>query len=145
MNGREISRLIQSFVRPLPRQSQGGLLCLHYNSVLLCFLSGSGVVPRLSAVRVQRRELGVLDCRGGVQAEQAQQSVLHGAANLHRLRRSTGPQGGESFGQRAFSFTAPTQWNSLPYGLRHCQSSPAFKTFLKTHLPRICLIIFCTC
>ena len=40
------------------------------------------------------------------------------------------------FGQRAFSFTGQTQWNLLPYGLRHSESSPAFKTALKTHLFR---------
>ena len=36
----------------------------------------------------------------------------------------------------AFSFTGPTQWNLLPCGLRHSESSPAFKTALKTHLSR---------
>ena len=40
------------------------------------------------------------------------------------------------FGQRAFSFTGQTQWNLLPYGLRHSESSPAFKIALKTHLFR---------
>ena len=42
----------------------------------------------------------------------------------------------KSFGQRAFSFTGPTQWNLLSCGLRHSESSPAFKTALKTHLFR---------
>ena len=28
------------------------------------------------------------------------------------------------------------QWNILPYGLRHSESSPAFKTALKTHIFR---------
>ena len=42
----------------------------------------------------------------------------------------------KSFDQRAFSFTGPTQWNFLPYGLRHSKSSPAFNTALKTHLFR---------
>ena len=41
----------------------------------------------------------------------------------------------KSFGQRTFSFTGPTRWNSLPYGLRHSESS-TFKTALKTHLFR---------
>ena len=41
----------------------------------------------------------------------------------------------KSFGQRAFSFTCPTQWNLLPSGLWHSKSS-AFKTALKTHLFR---------
>ena len=42
----------------------------------------------------------------------------------------------KSFGQRAFSFTGPTQWNLPPYGLGQSVSSPAFKTALKTHLFR---------
>ena len=42
----------------------------------------------------------------------------------------------KSFGQRAFSFTGPTQRNLLPYGLRHSESSPAFKTDLKAPLFR---------
>ena len=50
----------------------------------------------------------------------------------------------KSFGQRAFSFIGPTRWNLLPYGLRHSESSPAFKTALKTHLFS-CVLIFFTC
>ena len=42
----------------------------------------------------------------------------------------------KSFCQRAFSFTGPSEWNLLPYGLRHYKSSPAFETALKTHLFR---------
>ena len=42
----------------------------------------------------------------------------------------------KSFGQREFSCTGPTQWNFLPYGLRHCESSPASKTALKIHFFR---------
>ena len=41
----------------------------------------------------------------------------------------------KSFGQRAF-FTGPTQWKLQFYELRHSESSPAFKTVLKTHLFR---------
>ena len=32
----------------------------------------------------------------------------------------------KTFGQRAFSFTGPTQWNSLPYDVRH-SASTSFK------------------
>ena len=42
----------------------------------------------------------------------------------------------KSFDQKAFSFTGATQWNFLPHGLWHSESSPAFKTGLKTHLFR---------
>ena len=40
----------------------------------------------------------------------------------------------KTFGQRAFSFTGPTQWNSLPYDIRHSLSTSSFKQALKTHL-----------
>ena len=50
----------------------------------------------------------------------------------------------KSFGQRAFSFTGPTQRNLLPYGLRHSQSSPAFKTKQNPSL-QICVLIFGAC
>ena len=39
----------------------------------------------------------------------------------------------KTFGQRAFSFTGPTEWNSLPYDVRH-SASTSFKQALKTHL-----------
>jgi hypothetical protein len=37
-------------------------------------------------------------------------------------------------GRRAFSFAAPTIWNSLPLHLRSCTSLPIFLSGLKTHL-----------
>ena len=40
----------------------------------------------------------------------------------------------KSFGERAFAFSAPTQWNSLPKSLREIQSESSFKRALKTHL-----------
>ena len=40
----------------------------------------------------------------------------------------------KTFGQRAFSFTGPTPWNSLPYDVRHSASTSSFKQALKTHL-----------
>ena len=46
----------------------------------------------------------------------------------------------KSFCQRAFSFTGPTQWNSLPYEVRHSVSYPAYKTAFQT-----CLLIFPVC
>lgn len=72
------------------------ILCLMSEFLYFPCLVSSwvGTVPRLLAVRVQWRELGVLDCCGRVQAEQGQQGALHGAANLHRLRRPSGSQGG---------------------------------------------------
>lgn len=40
----------------------------------------------------------------------------------------------KSFGERSFSFSAPSVWNSLPREIRHIHSLPSFKTALKTHL-----------
>jgi Reverse transcriptase (RNA-dependent DNA polymerase)/Endonuclease/Exonuclease/phosphatase family len=37
-------------------------------------------------------------------------------------------------GRRAFSYAAPTIWNSLPLSLRFCQSITSFHSGLKTHL-----------
>lgn len=42
----------------------------------------------------------------------------------------------KTYGTRAFSVAAPTLWNALPSELKLCQSLPAFKTLLKTHLFR---------
>ena len=43
------------------------------------------------------------------------------------------PRHNLSFGSRAFSFSAPRTWNSLPLRIRETQSLPAFKRHLKTH------------
>ena len=40
----------------------------------------------------------------------------------------------KTFGERSFSFLAPSVWNSLPSGLRIFSTLPLFKSRLKTHL-----------
>ena len=40
----------------------------------------------------------------------------------------------KTFGQRAFSFTGPTQWNSLSHDVRHSVSTSFFKQAVKAHL-----------
>ena len=40
------------------------------------------------------------------------------------------------YGQRAFTFTGPSTWNSLPITLRNCTNLTTFKTHLKSHLFR---------
>ena len=40
----------------------------------------------------------------------------------------------KSFGQRSFSYAGPKQWNSLPFSLRHIESTSSFKSALKTYL-----------
>ena len=40
----------------------------------------------------------------------------------------------KSFGERSFSFCAPSVWNALPQNIRYIESLPAFKRALKTHL-----------
>jgi len=42
----------------------------------------------------------------------------------------------KTYGHRTFTYSASTQWNSLPYNIRHMQSPQAFKRALKTHLFR---------
>ena len=38
------------------------------------------------------------------------------------------------YGERAFSYAGPKQWNALPYHIRSIDSTPSFKKALKTHL-----------
>ena len=38
------------------------------------------------------------------------------------------------FARRAFNYTAPTTWNSLPADILTCDSESGFKRLLKTHL-----------
>ena len=40
----------------------------------------------------------------------------------------------KTYGERSFSFQAPSVWNTLPLSLRHADSLSAFKSNLKTHL-----------
>ena len=40
----------------------------------------------------------------------------------------------KTFGERSFSFLAPSVWNSLPTDLRNSSTLPLFKSRLKTHL-----------
>ena len=40
----------------------------------------------------------------------------------------------KSFGYRRFSYQSPHHWNSLPLSVRNSQSSPSFRSALKTHL-----------
>ena len=42
----------------------------------------------------------------------------------------------KTYGQRTFTYSASTQWNSLPHNIRHMQSPQQFKRALKTHLFR---------
>ena len=47
------------------------------------------------------------------------------------------PRMSKQIGERAFSYAAPTHWNSLPRHIRQQTSTPAFKRTLKTHLFKI--------
>ena len=39
----------------------------------------------------------------------------------------------KSYGERSFSYTAPTLWNTLPKDIRFSQSISSFRSALKTH------------
>ena len=55
---------------------------------------------------------------------------------VHRVRSSSKSQkrNTKMFGERSFSFLAPSVWNSLPSDLRNSSTLPLFKFRLKTHL-----------
>ena len=40
----------------------------------------------------------------------------------------------KSYGERSFTFSAPTEWNKLPLEIRTASSIECFKSQLKTHL-----------
>ena len=46
------------------------------------------------------------------------------------------PRSNRKVGERAFTYSAPKHWNSLPLHIRSLTSTPAFKRALKTHLFR---------
>jgi hypothetical protein len=46
----------------------------------------------------------------------------------------------KSFGERSFSFVAPTVWNALPAGLRNAPTLTSFKSLLKTHMFRLAFV-----
>jgi len=50
----------------------------------------------------------------------------------------TVPNPSTVFARRAFNYTAPTTWNSLPADILTCDSESGFKRLLKTHLFNNC-------
>ena len=50
----------------------------------------------------------------------------------------TVPNPSTVFARRAFNYTAPTTWNSLPAVILTCDSESGFKRLLKTHLFNNC-------
>ena len=51
-----------------------------------------------------------------------------------KLQLTLGPRTHTSYGDRAFSVTAPNLWNKLPVNIRNANSLNQFKTLVKTHL-----------
>ena len=43
----------------------------------------------------------------------------------------------KSYGERSFTFAAPTEWNKLPLEIKNASSIQCFKSLLKTHLFKI--------
>ena len=65
---------------------------------------------------------------------------LRSSSSARSLRSSSsmqlihGPRTKTRYGDRAFSFIAPTLWNKLPPHIQNAPSIESFKTLLKTHL-----------
>ena len=96
----------------LPIQSR-----INYKLSTLCFNFFSGSSPSyisdLLSVYTPSRQL--------------RSSSDHRLLCIPRIRSRT-------YGERTFSFRAATQWNSLPFDLRHSETLPSFKRALKTYL-----------
>ena len=50
------------------------------------------------------------------------------------LKLTTPSSNTKTFGERSFSFAAPSIWNSLPLSIRSSDSDSSFRSSLKTHL-----------
>jgi len=55
-------------------------------------------------------------------------------SSLIQFLSAFGPRHNQSFGSRAFRFSAHRVWNSLPVSIRESQSLPTFRRHLKTFL-----------
>ena len=53
--------------------------------------------------------------------------------NTDQLLLQHPPVGTNSYGRRAFSYTAPTVWNKIPHSIRIAPSVMSFRKKLKTH------------
>ena len=58
--------------------------------------------------------------------------------NNDQLRLQHPSVGTNSYGRRAFSYTAPTVWNKLPYKIRNAPSVTVFRKKLKTLYFKTC-------
>ena len=99
----------------VPWSGQKTLYCPHYKVATLCYNSFTESYPvylseLMTVYRPSRQLRSISDTR------------------TFRIPFT------KTFGQRAFSFTGPTEWNSLPYDVRHSASTSSFKQALKTHL-----------
>ena len=72
-----------------------------------------------------------------------QPSYLYNLLQVHQpsraLRSSTqqllhAPYMSTDFGRRAFSYSSPATWNSIPTSIKNCSSLYSFKRHLKSHL-----------
>jgi len=91
---------------------------IRYKILLLTFKALNGLAPAY-----------LQECLHA-QSDRPRRTQHQHLLRVPRVRCST-------FGQRAFSYAAPTLWNSLPLNMRDCTSLPSFKKQLKTHLFRI--------
>jgi len=48
------------------------------------------------------------------------------------------PRPNSTYGESAFSYAGPHEWNQLPYDLKACTSLQMFKSSLKTHFFKLC-------
>ena len=65
--------------------------------------------------------------------------LLHRYVPARTLRSSNQsllqlPHTSKTFGQRSFSYAAPSLWNNLPLPIRNADNVNIFKNMLKTHL-----------
>jgi len=96
----------------------------HFNILLITYYSINDMAPEYLCERVSTR-------KSSPKLRSSSQILLQ--VPVSRLK---------SYGDFAFSVTAPTLWNRLPADIRDASSLEDFKSVLKTHLVFLIDILF---
>jgi len=81
---------------------------------------------------VYKNLLLVFKCLNGMGPQYLTEMLCY--TNFSHTLQLYEPSVNTSFGERAFQKYAPKLWNGLSSSLKECNTLPAFKTHLKTHL-----------
>ena len=106
----------------------------HHITPVLCSLHWLPI-----SCRIQYNVTSLCHCSPSEGGPKYLSELLHKYTPFRQLRSSSDSfalrvptTNRKTFGERSFSFTGPTAWNSLPYDIRFVNSAPSFRQALKT-------------